>query len=84
MKNSISKVVNLDKLELEDLIIKHNLDDFEYIMSINQEITDAIIFLSKESQLEVLLAITAISKTSSLLQDLNRIEWSKYLSKKDK
>lgn len=83
MKNHITKVANLDLIKMEDLIVKHNLNDLEIITTINQGLTDAIILLTKEYNEESVEPIYAISRASSLLQDINRIKWDEYIPSQD-
>lgn len=83
MKNHITKVANLDLIKMEDLIVKHNLNDLEIIATINQGLTDAIILLTKEYNEESAEPIYAISRASSLLQDINRIKWDEYIPSQD-
>lgn len=80
MKNSILKTVNIDTITLEDLVHKHQLNDFEVITCINQDLTEAITLLSQNNNVESLFPISAISKVSSLLQDISRIKWDEYAS----
>lgn len=78
MKNSISKTANLDTITLDDLVHKHQLKEFEIMLSLNQDLTEAINLLSMNNHKESLFAISAISKASSLIQDINRINWDEY------
>lgn len=78
MKNRIVKNGNIDTITLSDLINRHQLNDLETMLIINQGLTEAILLLTRECDAETCFAVSAIARAASILQDINRINWDEY------